>query len=151
MIRVELARIIISENNEEQVIFLKETQGERTFPIVIGIWEAVAIDRNLKQKKMQRPMTHDLIENVIRGLDASLERIVVSDLKDRTFYAKLLLRRNGKTAEIDSRPSDAIALAVQMQVPIFVEERVFTKLAEGDDAAPGMYDPEGDEPSEFNP
>jgi bifunctional DNase/RNase len=69
-------------------------------------------------------MTHDLVENVIRGLDARLERIVVTDLKDRTFYAKLILRRNGKTVEVDSRPSDAIAVAVLMKVPIYVEEQV---------------------------
>jgi hypothetical protein len=99
VIHMELSRIIISETNDEQVIVLKEVDGERAFPIVIGIWEAVAIDRNIKGKKTPRPMTHDLIENVIAGLDARLERVIVSDLKDRTFFARLILRRNGKQVE----------------------------------------------------
>lgn len=136
---MELSRIIISETNDEQVIVLKEIDGERAFPIVIGIWEAVAIDRNIKGKKTPRPMTHDLIENVIGGLDAKLERVVVNDLRDRTFYARLVLRRNGKTVEIDSRPSDAIALAVQMKAPIYVEEKVLDEVMPtgGPDAPPG--------------
>ena len=121
---MELSRIIISETNDEQVIVLKETGGERAFPIVIGIWEAVAIDRNIKGKKTPRPMTHDLVENIIGGLQANLERIIVTELRDRTFYAKLIIQRNGESVEVDSRPSDAIALAVQMRVPIYVEEQV---------------------------
>jgi hypothetical protein len=125
---MELSRIIISETNDEQVIVLKEVGGERAFPIVIGIWEAVAIDRNIKGKKTPRPMTHDLIENVIGGLESTLDRIVVTELKERTFYAHLVLRRNGKTVEIDSRPSDAIALAVQMKVPIYVNESVLEEV-----------------------
>jgi len=95
---------------------------------VIGIWEAVAIDRNIKGKKTPRPMTHDLIENVIAGLDCALDRIVVTELKERTFYARLVLRRNGKMVEIDSRPSDAIALAVQMKAPIYVNESVLEEV-----------------------
>jgi uncharacterized protein len=136
---MELSRIIISETNDEQVIVLKEIEGERAFPIVIGIWEAVAIDRNIKGKKTPRPMTHDLLENVIGGLDAKLERVIVNDLRDRTFYARLVLRRNGKVVEVDSRPSDAIALAVQMKAPIYVEEKVLEEVMPpgGPDAPPG--------------
>lgn len=125
---MELSRIIISETNDEQVIVLKEVEGKRAFPIVIGIWEALAIDRNIKGKKTPRPMTHDLLENVIQGLDGKLEKVVVSDLKERTFYARLVLRRNGSTVEIDSRPSDAIALAVQMKAPIWVDEKVLDEV-----------------------
>ena len=128
MVHMELSRIIISETNDEQVIVLKEVGGERAFPIVIGIWEAVAIDRNIKGKKTPRPMTHDLIENVIAGLDCSLDRVVVTDLKERTFYARHVLRRNGKMVEVDSRPSDAIALAVQMKAPIYVNESVLEEV-----------------------
>jgi hypothetical protein len=135
VVPMELSRIIISETNDEQVIVLKELHGERAFPIVIGIWEAVAIDRNLKGKKTPRPMTHDLLENVINGLDSRLERIVVTELKERTFYAKLILRRNGKTVEVDSRPSDAIALAVQMRVPIYVDESVLEEVTPGNGGA----------------
>ncbi len=128
---MQLSRIIISETNEEQVIVLKEVEGGRAFPIVIGIWEAFAIDRNIKGKKTPRPMTHDLLENIIHGLDAKLDRIVVTDLRDRTFYAKLVIRLNGRACEVDSRPSDAIALAVQMRAPIYVEETVLEALLPG--------------------
>jgi bifunctional DNase/RNase len=128
---MELSRIIISETNDEQVIVLKEVDGPRAFPIVIGIWEAVAIDRNLKGKKTPRPMTHDLLENVLAGLGATLERIVVTDLRDRTFFAKLVVRKDGTLVDIDSRPSDAIALAVQMQVPIFVAPSVLEDVTPG--------------------
>lgn len=131
MIEMELSRIIINESHDEQVIVLKEIGGDRAFPIVIGIWEAVTIDRNVKGKKTPRPMTHDLLENVIRNLGATLERIIVNDLRDRTFYAKLILRRNGEMIEVDSRPSDAIALAVQMKAHIYVEESVLTEAAPG--------------------
>jgi uncharacterized protein len=141
---MELSRIIISETNDEQVIVLKEVDGDRAFPIVIGIWEAVAIDRNIKGKKTPRPMTHDLIENVIAGLDCALDRIVVTELKDRTFYARLVLRRNGKMVEVDSRPSDAIALAVRCDAPIFAADDVVESSAiemEDEDAA-ATADPE---------
>ena len=124
MVHMELSRIIISETNDEQVIVLKEVDGDRAFPIVIGIWEAVAIDRNIKGKKTPRPMTHDLIENVIAGLDCTLDRIIVTELKDRTFYARLVLRRSGKMVEVDSRPSDAIALALRTKSPIYVAKAV---------------------------
>jgi hypothetical protein len=125
---MELSRIIISETNDEQVIVLKEVDGERAFPIVIGIWEAVAIDRNIKGKRPPRPMTHDLIENIINSLEARLESVIVTDLRDRTFFARLVLRRNGKTVEIDSRPSDAVAIAVQMKAPIYVDESVLDRV-----------------------
>ncbi len=153
MLHMELSKIIITETNEEQVIVLREVDGERAFPIVIGIWEAVAIDRNIKQKRTPRPMTHDLLENIILGLEAKLERIIINDLRDRTFFAKILLRRNGKMIEVDSRPSDAIALAVQMRAPIYVEERVLEGLTPGPaDFGIGEFDPgrseEDEEPEE---
>ena len=147
---MELSRIIISETNDEQVIVLKENDGDRAFPIVIGIWEAVAIDRNIKGKKTPRPMTHDLIENIIGGLDSKLEKVVITDLKDRTFFARLFLKRNGKSVEIDSRPSDAIALAVQMKAPIWVNESVIEEVLSAGTNGGGLPEPgpedEGDGP-----
>jgi hypothetical protein len=125
-VHMELSRIIISETTEEQVIVLREVGGARAFPIVIGIWEALSIDRTIKGRKTPRPMTHDLLGQVISGLEAKLERIVITQLKDRTFFANLILRRNGSLVEVDSRPSDAIALAVLLRAPIYVEERVLT-------------------------
>lgn len=124
MVEMDLIRIVIHETGDEQVIVLKEKAGERSFPIVIGLNEAASIDRNVKSIRTPRPMTHNLVENVIRGLGATLERIVVTELKEGTFFAKLVLTQDGKAAEIDSRPSDAIALATLMHVPIFVAEEV---------------------------
>ena len=128
LVQMELARIVIMENGESQMIVLRERNGDRFFPILIGINEALAIDRRVKGIQMQRPLTHDLMANIIERLDADLERIVISELRDHTFYAKLIVRRNGELLEIDSRPSDAIALGVTSQTPIFVEEEVLQKV-----------------------
>jgi bifunctional DNase/RNase len=126
---VELTRILINETSDRQVIVLREKEGERTFPIIIGIYEAAAIDREIKGVALQRPLTHDLLKNVIENLGAKLERIVISDLKDNTFFATLVIQRNGATIEVDARPSDAIALAVRAQAPIYAEEKVITEAS----------------------
>ena len=128
LVQMELARIVIMENGESQMIVLRERNGDRFFPILIGINEALAIDRRVKGIQMQRPLTHDLMADIIERLDADLERIIISELRDHTFYAKLIVRRNGELLEIDSRPSDAIALGVTSQTPIFVEEEVLRKV-----------------------
>ncbi len=121
----ELSRIIINEMSDQQIIVIKERHGERSFPIVIGIVEIFAIDRRLKGIEPPRPMTHDLLDGVIKGLGAKIERIVINDLRNHTFYAKICLRLNGKTVEIDSRPSDAIALGAASNAPIYVADHVF--------------------------
>lgn len=126
-IRMDLAQIVISETREQQFIVLRERDGERTLPIVIGLPEALAIDRRVKGIPVQRPMTHDLLANLIEALSGELERIVINDLKDHTFYAKLVLRANSELIEVDSRPSDAIALGVASEVPIFVEDHVLSE------------------------
>lgn len=127
-VRMELSRIIIQDRDEQQIIFLRESGGEREFPIVIGDSEACAIDRRLKGFKKARPMTHDLLADVIERLHGELEKIVINDLKDHTFYAKLVLRANGEVVEVDSRPSDAIALGVANGTPIFVNEHVLREV-----------------------
>lgn len=124
MVKMELARVMIQETQDEQVIVLKEVGGDRAFPIVIGSYEVMAIRRKIQGQRTPRPLTHDLIENVIRGVGGTLDRVVVHDLKNATFYAKLLVKVNGREYEIDSRPSDAIVLAIQMMAPIWVEEKV---------------------------
>ncbi len=123
-IPVELSRILITELGDQQVIFLKECNGERTFPILIGIHEAVAIDHRLKGVKFPRPMTHDLLAGVIEAMNGRLEKIVISDLQDHTFFATLHIRRGEEVVEVDSRPSDAIALGAAMETPLFVAEHV---------------------------
>jgi bifunctional DNase/RNase len=124
-VEVELSRIIINETSDQQVIVLKERHGPRGFPIVIGIVEIFAIDRRLKGIKPPRPMTHDLLASVIDGLGAKVERIVIDDLRNHTFFAKIHLALNGRTVQVDSRPSDAIALCAALDAPIFVAEHVF--------------------------
>ncbi len=123
-VRCELVQIIISETRDSQTIVLKEADGPRAFPILIGFFEAAAIDRRLKGHVLPRPMTHDLLASVIEGLGGRLTRVVVTDLKHHTFYANLVIERNGEEIRIDSRPSDAIALAVANNTPIYVEEAV---------------------------
>ena len=127
---VELSRIIINEASDQQIIVLKERGGQRSFPIVIGIVEIFAIDRRLKGLKPPRPMTHDLLDNVIENLGASVKKIVINDLRNHTFFATIHLGLNGRTVEVDSRPSDAIALGVASNAPIFVAEHVFDKTSQ---------------------
>ena len=129
-VEVELSRIIINETSDQQVIVLKERHGNRSFPIVIGIVEIFAIDRRLKGIKPPRPMTHDLLDSVIENLGVKIEKIVINDLRNHTFYAKIHLSSNGRTVKIDSRPSDAIALGVASNTPIYVAEHVFEKTSQ---------------------
>ena len=127
-VRVDLAQIIICETREQQIIVLRERNGARQLPIVIGLTEALAVDRRLKGHQLPRPLTHDLLANVIKQLSAELERIVINDLQEHTFYAKLVVRAQGELVEIDSRPSDAIALGVGTNTPIFVEDNVLDQV-----------------------
>lgn len=130
MIQVELSKIIIDEKRQDQIIVLREKNGERQFPIVIGFLEASSIKMKLSGVEVPRPMTHDLLIATIEGLGASFEELQIDKLVANTFHAKLVLRTDdGKTKKIDARPSDGIALAVRAQVPIFVEEDVLNKAA----------------------
>ena len=133
-VAMELARIIISEINSEQVIYLKETDGDRTFPILIGIFEATSIDRRVRGFEAPRPLTHDLLVNAVEALGGEFQDVVISELKDHTYYAMLRVRFEGELIEIDSRPSDAIAVAVTCdpQLPIFVSEDVLNDVIGGE-------------------
>ena len=125
---MELTRIIISENNDQQIIFLREVDGDRTFPIVIGLFEATSIERRVKQHPAPRPLTHDLLASTIEVLGGELQDITICELRDHTYYAKLRIRHDGEIIEVDSRPSDAIAVAVTVDVPIFVSEDVLDEV-----------------------
>jgi len=131
MVEMELFEIRIDETSNEQVIILKEKDGGRLLPIVIGMFEAQSIHVKINDVQLPRPLTHDLLANVITQLGATLTRIVVNDLEDNTFYARLHLQTDSGEADVDSRPSDAIALALRVDAPIFCEEHVLTKLTEG--------------------
>ena len=125
-VAMELARIIIRETNSEQVIFLKEIGGDRTFPILIGIFEATSIDRRVKDFEVLRPLTHDLLVNTVDLLGAEFQDVIINELKEHTYFAVLRVRSEGELIEIDARPSDAIAVAVTCDphLPIYVNEDV---------------------------
>src|SRR5438105_11040249 len=121
---MELKRIIINEVHDQQVVMLREVDGERSFPIVIGIFEATSIDRRVKNMPSPRPLTHDLVASVIENLGGDMQDIYISELREHTYFAKLRIRKDGELVEVDCRPSDAIALAVTAKVPIYVAEDV---------------------------
>ena len=127
-VRMELSRILIREITDAQFIELCEVGGERTFPIVVGRPEAYAIDRRLKGIDPPRPQTHELLADVIQNLGGTLQKILIDDLTEGTFYAKLYVQQGETEHVIDSRPSDAIALGVALQVPIYVDERVLDEV-----------------------
>ncbi len=122
---MELSRILICEFQDLQIIELQEADGERRFPILIGLAEAEAIRRRLQGIEVKRPLTHDLLANVIASFGGVLESITINDLSDHTFFAQLnVMRDDGEQIDIDCRPSDAIALGVGAGVPIYVAEHV---------------------------
>jgi bifunctional DNase/RNase len=127
---MDLSRIIISERSEQQIIVLQERSGARQFPIVIGSTEAMAIDRRVKGVQTQRPLTHELMASVIKAMHGEVEKIVIHDLREHTFYAKLVIRLDGELLEVDARPSDAIALGAAGETPIYVDERVLREVTE---------------------
>jgi bifunctional DNase/RNase len=128
MIEMELNKIIIDEKRHDQIIVLKEKNGERRLPIVIGLLEASSIKMKLSGMEPPRPLTHDLLKSAIENLNAKVEKIVIDKLLDNTFHAKLILKTNGTTKIVDARPSDSIALAVRTNSPIFVEEEVLKQV-----------------------
>ena len=129
MIQLELSRIVISEINSQQVIFLREKEGTREFPIIIGIFEATNIDRRVKGFQPPRPLTHDLIGSVVEALGGRFQDVLINRMEEQTFHAAIRLTRGEELIElieIDARPSDAIAVAVSNDppLPIFIEEKI---------------------------
>lgn len=124
MIRVTVDSIRVSLLTQNRVVVLREVDSRRYLPIFIGPFEAEAIAVALQGLEPQRPMTHDLLKSVFSELDASITHILINDLRESTYFARIVASQGGQTIEIDSRPSDAIALAVRSDVPIFVEPHV---------------------------
>jgi len=129
-LQMELSRIIINEINDQQVIYLREVDGDRAFPILIGLAEAMSIDRRVKHFPSPRPLTHDLLVAAVENLGGELQDVVISELREHTYYALLRVRKDGELIEIDSRPSDAIAVAVTCDpaLPIYVNEEVLNDV-----------------------
>ncbi len=123
-LEVKVRGLILDPTNNSPIVILKDLASESLLPIWIGVYEANAIAMEIEKSVAQRPMTHDLVKNIVDQLGASVERVVINDLVDNTFYALLELNLNGNKLMIDSRPSDAIALALRSDCPIFVSEHV---------------------------
>ncbi|HZX61425.1 MAG TPA: bifunctional nuclease family protein [Candidatus Methylomirabilis sp.] len=127
LIRMTVRGIALDPITNMPIIILKDLEEKRALPIWVGIFEANAIALELEKIATPRPMTHDLIKNILDGLGATVQQIVVNDLKDNTFFAVIEVSYNGNTVNIDARPSDAIALALRVNAPILVTEKVVSK------------------------
>jgi bifunctional DNase/RNase len=138
-IEMTIKGLMVDPITNTPIVILRDQDGQRVLPIWVGIFEANAIALQIENVTTPRPMTHDLLRNVIQDLKATVDRIVVCDLQDNTFYALIYLTRNGETMAIDARPSDAIALALRTRAPIFVEETVIDN-AKTTDLAPDKPD-----------
>lgn len=129
MVEVEIDSIRVSLMSQHRIVILKDLTSERFLPIWIGPYEAEAITVSLQEMEVARPLTHDLLRNVLETLGAEVQRVNITELKDDVFYARIIVNVNGQELEIDSRPSDALALAVRVHVPVFVAEQVMEEAA----------------------
>jgi len=123
-IEMKIRGLMMDPVTNMPIVVLKDTGGDSILPIWVGVYEANAIALEIEKVQTPRPMTHDLIKNVLLGLNVHVKKVVVNDLRDDTFYAVIWLERDGHTITIDSRPSDALALALRTDAPIYVEEEV---------------------------
>ncbi len=129
MVEVTIDSVRVSLMSNHRVVVLKESEGERFLPIWIGPFEADAITIELQGVEVARPLTHDLLKSVIYLLDAEVRRVVINDLSNDTFYARIVLSAEGDEIQVDARPSDAIALAVRCSVPLLVADHVMDRAA----------------------
>ncbi len=130
LVRMELARIVINDIGDQQIVFLRELDGDRSFPILIGLFEAGAINRRITEDPPPRPLTHDLLKATVEQMGGEIEDVVITDLRNHTYFAVLRIRINGELVEVDSRPSDALALSVHYDppLPLFVHEDVLAEV-----------------------
>ena len=123
-VEMKIRGLLMDPVTNTPIVILRDSGSETVLPIWVGVYEANAIAREIEKVSTPRPMTHDLIKNVLAGLDARVHKVVVTELKEDTFYAVIWMERDGKIISVDSRPSDALALALRVDCPIFVEEEV---------------------------
>jgi len=123
-IEMKIRGLMVDPSTNMPIVLLKDPQSEALLPIWVGLYEANAIALEVEKSQTPRPLTHDLLKNLIHGLNAHVQRVVVTELKDDTFYAVIWMEQNGEVVALDSRPSDAIALALRTDCPIFVDEDV---------------------------
>jgi len=132
MRRMKVDKLGIDLLTHDPVVILKDLEGKKYLPILIGPFEATAIALALEGTPVPRPLSHDLMRSIIQTLKAKVARIVIHDIQENTFYAKVVLESNGGTLEVDARPSDSIALALRTNAPIFVSERIVLEETVGD-------------------
>jgi bifunctional DNase/RNase len=123
-VEMKIRTLMMDPATNSPIVVLKDAQGSAILPIWVGVYEANAIALEIEKIQTPRPMTHDLLKNLLLGLNVSVQKVVVSDLRDDTFYALIWIEREGQLMSIDSRPSDALALALRVDCPIFVDEQV---------------------------
>jgi len=123
-IEMKIRGLMMDPVSNMPIVVLKDVQGTAILPIWVGVYEANAIALEIEKVQTPRPMTHDLLKNLLLGLEVQVQKVVVSDLKDDTFYAIIWMERDGQVISMDSRPSDALALALRLDCPIFVNEQV---------------------------
>ena len=123
-IEMKIRGLMVDPTTNMPIVVLKDVSGDAILPIWVGVYEAHAIASEIEKSQTPRPMTHDLIRNLLFGLETGVKKVVVSDLKEDTFYALIWLERDGKLISVDSRPSDALAIALRLDCPIYVEETV---------------------------
>lgn len=123
-VEMRIRGLLMDPVNNTPIVILKDTNSDAVLPIWVGVFEANAIALEIEKVSTPRPMTHDLIKNVLSGLDAHVHKVVVTELKEDTFYAVIWMERDGRVISVDSRPSDALALALRVDCPIFVEDEV---------------------------
>ncbi|MGD2252849.1 MAG: bifunctional nuclease family protein [Anaerolineales bacterium] len=129
MVEVVIDSIRVSLMSQHRIVILKDVKSDRFLPIWIGPYEAEAITVSLQQMEVARPLTHDLLRNVLKSLGAEVLRVSITELREDVFYARIMVQANGRELEIDSRPSDALALAVRVHVPIFVDDAVMEEAS----------------------
>ena len=123
-VEMKIRGLIVDPSTNMPIVLLKDPESEALLPIWVGIYEAQAIALEVEKAQAPRPLTHDLLKNLVHGLNAQVQRVVVTELKDDTFYAVIWMEQNGEVVAMDSRPSDALALALRADCPIFVDEEV---------------------------
>jgi hypothetical protein len=140
--------LILERKTQQNVVILREAEGERILPIWIGPGEAQAIRRILSDEPFPRPLTHDLLVLIVEGLKAKVSRVVISDLRENTFFATVIVQRDGEVLSIDARPSDSIAVALRAKAPIFVNEKLLQEPPRADDEGGGEEEPPEEPPHE---
>jgi hypothetical protein len=137
-VEMKIRGLMMDPVSNMPIVLLKDVGGETVLPIWVGVYEANAIALEIEKVSTPRPMTHDLIKNVLTGLDAMVHKVVVTELKDDTFYAVIWMEREGHVVSVDSRPSDALALALRVDCPIFVDDEVLKSAKQTTDPVPAV-------------